>query len=189
MKPAYFPSAPDFCAWLETNHASAAELTVVLGTKFSGRGGPSYAEALDEALCFGWIDGLRGKLDAGRYTIRFTPRQRGSIWSRVNVRHFERLRAAGRVHAAGLAAFAARDPKKTGSYSFERRPENFPPALEKTFRAAKRAWAFWSAQPAGYRRTATWWVVSAKQESTRQRRLATLIADSAAGRRLAMLAR
>lgn len=183
----FFASAAEFRRWLEANHATATELILGFHNKDSGRGGITYAEALDEALCFGWIDGLVRRLDASSHSRRFTPRKPGSIWSKINLRHVERLIAAGRMQPAGLAAHARRSAAKTGVYSFENRPEDLPPALKKTFRADARAWKFWSAQPPGYRRTATWWVISAKQETTRQRRLAQLIADSAAGRRLAML--
>jgi uncharacterized protein YdeI (YjbR/CyaY-like superfamily) len=131
---------------------------------------------------------VRRRLDADRYTIRFTPRRPRSIWSRVNLRHVARLRQLGKMHAAGLTAFAARTAQKTGVYSFENRPEKFPERLARRFRSEKAAWAFWQKQPPGYRRTAIWWVISAKQEATRQRRLGQLIADSAAGRRLAAIA-
>jgi uncharacterized protein YdeI (YjbR/CyaY-like superfamily) len=184
MQPIHFSDVAEFRAWLEAHHARATELLIAFYNKASGRGGLTYPAALDEALCFGWIDGLRKNLDAERYTIRFTPRKSGSIWSNVNVRHAERLLAAQRMHPAGQAAYAARDAKKTGIYSFEERPKKLPAALEKTFRAKKRAWAFWSEQPPGYRRTLIHWVVSAKREETRQRRLATLIAECAAGRRI-----
>lgn len=130
---------------------------------------------------------MRKRFDADSYTIRFTPRKPGSVWSLVNLRHVERLKAAGRMHAAGISVHEARDPKKSGLYSFENRPPTFAPALEKTFRKNKAAWTFWERQPPGYRRTATWYVMSAKQEPTRERRLLQLIADSAAGRRLALL--
>lgn len=143
-----------------------------------------YREALDEALCFGWIDGLVKTIDAQRYMQRFTPRKPGSIWSNVNVRHIARLQAAGKMRPAGLAAFAARDEKKTGIYSFENRPQRLTPALEKPFRANRSAWSFWEKQPPGYRRTMTWFVMSAKQPATRERRLVKLIAACAAHRRL-----
>jgi uncharacterized protein YdeI (YjbR/CyaY-like superfamily) len=184
VKPVHFKSPAEFRAWLEAHHATATELLIGFYKKDSGRGGITYAEALDQALCFGWIDGVRKGLDDQSYTIRFTPRKRGSIWSNINVRHVERLTAAGRMRAAGQAAFAARDAKKTGIYSFERPPQKLTPELEKIFRAKKRAWTFWSAQPPGYQRTLTAWVIRAKQEETKQRRLATLIAESAAGRRI-----
>lgn len=187
--PVHFATAVTFRAWLEEHHAQAAELVVAFFSKKSGRGGLTYAEALDEALCFGWIDGLRRNLDAERFSIRFTPRKARSIWSLVNVRHVERLTQTGRMQAAGLATFATRDAARTGIYSFEQRPQDLPGAFEKIFRAEKPAWKFWLAQPAGYRRTAIWWVISAKQDATRERRLATLVADSAAGRRLAHLSR
>lgn len=185
VKPTFFASAADFRRWLERHHATASELWVGYYKKASGRGGMVYAEAVDEALCFGWIDGLTKSIDADRYMQRFTPRKARSTWSNVNVAHVARLTAAGRMHPAGLAAFAARDAKKTGIYSFEQRPEKFPAALEKIFRAQRAAWTFWQTQPPGYRRTALWWVISAKQESTRERRLAQLIAVSAGHRRLA----
>lgn len=185
VPPTFFASAADFRQWLEQHHATATELWVGYYKKASGRGGMVYPEAVDEALCFGWIDGLTKSLDADRYMQRFTPRKPGSNWSNVNVRHVARLTAAGRMRPAGLAAFAARDEKKTGVYSFEQRPENFPAALQKIFRANRTAWTFWQKQPAGYRRTAIWWVISAKQETTRNRRLAQLIAVSADHRRLA----
>jgi uncharacterized protein YdeI (YjbR/CyaY-like superfamily) len=184
MTATHFATAADFRRWLERNHATASELVVGLFTKASGRGGLTYPEALDAALCFGWIDGIRRKADADTYTIRFTPRRRGSIWSNVNVRHVARLTAAGKMHAAGLTAFVARTAAKTGIYSFENRPQKFPAALEKLFRAKPPAWKFWQAQPPGYQRLAIWWVVSAKQDETRQCRLGKLIALSSTGRRL-----
>jgi uncharacterized protein YdeI (YjbR/CyaY-like superfamily) len=184
MKPVHFADAAEFHAWLEAHHASAPELLIAFYNKASGRGGLTYPAALDEALCFGWIDGLRKRLDTDRYTIRFTPRKPGSIWSNVNVRHVERLIATKRMQPAGHAAYAARDAKKTGIYSFEKPPGKFPATVEKAFRAKKRAWAFWSAQPPGYQRTLVHWVTSAKQEPTQQRRLAMLIAECTAGRRI-----
>lgn len=187
MKPApvFFPNGAAFRAWLEQHHASASELLLGFHSVKSGRGGITYAQALDEALCFGWIDGLVKRLDAGRHTRRFTPRKPGSIWSNINVGHVARLTAAGKMHASGLAAFAARDAKKTGIYSFERRTApTLPAAYEKKFRANPIAWAFFTAQAPGYQRTAIHKVISPKQEPTRARWLARLINDSAAGRRL-----
>lgn len=184
----FFPDAAAFRAWLERHHASVTELWVGFYRKDSGKGGLTYPEALDEALCFGWIDGVRKKTTPESYTNRFTPRKPGSIWSNVNIRHVERLIAAGKMHPAGLAAFQARSAAKTGIYSFERKqPAELPPTLERKFRAAKRAWTFFHTQPPGYRRLALHFVVSAKQETTRLRRLERLIADSAAGRRLGIL--
>ncbi len=183
-KPRFFSTAAAFRTWLEQNHATASELWVGYYKKASGRVALTYREAVDEALCFGWIDGLAKSIDADRYMQRFTPRRPGSNWSLVNLRNVARLKSAGRMHPAGLAAFAARIENKTGVYSFENRPEKLPPSLERSFRAHPAAWTFFSAQPPGYRRTAIWWIVSAKQEATRQRRLAQLIATSAARRRL-----
>jgi uncharacterized protein YdeI (YjbR/CyaY-like superfamily) len=140
---------------------------------------------VDEALCFGWIDGLRKSLDADRYMIRFTPRKPTSVWSSVNVKRAGELIRLGRMQPAGLAAFEARDPKRSGVYSFEqRRAPQLTPELEKRFRANRAAWEFFEAQPPGYRKIVTWWIVSAKQEATRERRLDTLIRESAAGRRI-----
>lgn len=182
--PTFFATAAEFRRWLEKNHATAKELWVGYYKKASGRSGMTYPEAVDEALCFGWIDGLTKTIDADSYMQRFTPRKPGSNWSNINVRHIARLKAAGKMHPTGLAAFAARDKKKTGVYAFENRPQAFPPAMEKVFRANKKAWTFWEAQPPGYRRILIWWVISAKQAETRDRRLAKLIAESAAGKRM-----
>ena len=186
-RPQPFASAAEFRAWLERHHASAAELWILFYKKASGRGGLVYREALDEALCFGWIDGVLKSIDADCYMQRFTRRRPGSNWSNVNLRHIARLKAAGRMHPAGLAAFEARDTKKAPAYSFENRPEKFPLPLEKSFRTHRRAWTFWLAQPPSYRRTLIWWVVSAKQDATRERRLATVIAASAADRRVDLM--
>ena len=183
--PKFFATAAAFRAWLDRRATQENELLVGIWRKDSGRGGVTYAEALDEALCVGWIDGVRRKVDEESFSIRFTSRRKGSIWSLVNVRHVERLIAAGRMTPAGLAAFAARQAHKTGIYAFEKAPLAFEPALERKFCAAKKAWKFWEAQPAGYRRTATHWVMSAKREETRVRRLTILIEDSAAGIRIA----
>jgi uncharacterized protein YdeI (YjbR/CyaY-like superfamily) len=187
MKPVHFATAADFRAWLESHHAAAKELLVAFHKKDSGRGGLTYPEALDEALCFGWIDGVRRRLDDERYTIRFTPRKPGSIWSNINVRHAERLIACKRMQPAGRAAFAARDAKKTGIYSFENRVKKLPPAFEQQFRANPKAWTFFRSQAPSYQRTAIFVTLQPKQAATRQRWLERLIADSAAGRRLARL--
>lgn len=184
MKIKYFKSASDFRQWLETNHASVRELWVGLYKKDSGRGGMTYAEAIDEALCFGWIDGLKKRVDNLSYTHRFTPRKPRSIWSRINIQHAERLTKAGRMMPAGLKAYAARDPMKSGVYSFENAVRKLALADERRFKADKTAWAFFQQQPPGYRRLAIWWVVRAKKKETRARRLAQLMADSGKARRL-----
>jgi uncharacterized protein YdeI (YjbR/CyaY-like superfamily) len=183
VNPVHFAGAAAFRNWLEKHHDCEKELLVGFYNKASGRGGLTYPEALDEALCFGWIDGVRKRVDADSYTIRFSPRRPRSIWSRVNIGHVKRLTDAGKMHASGHAAFAKRDPKKSGVYSFEQRPEKLPAKYEAVIRKNPKAWAHWQQQPPGYRRMITWWVVSAKQEATRERRLARLIADAAAGRR------
>ena len=188
MKITHFASATELRRWLRQNHTRAAELWVGFYNKQAGRGGVTYPAALDEALCHGWIDGLRKRVDDQSYTIRFTPRRPRSIWSNVNLRHVERLKKLGRMRAAVLAAFAARTAARSGIYSFEQRPRELPAALKRTFRANRGAWNFWQAQPPGYRRTVVWWVISARQDTTRQRRLAALIALSAAGKRLDFLA-
>ncbi len=187
--PRHFPAAADWRAWLEANHATARELWLRLRRTGAAAPGVTYADALDQALCFGWIDGVRYPHDAISYVVRFSPRRPRSIWSRLNLTHYARLEKAGLVAAPGRAVFAQRDPARSGLYSFESRPKELPPRLRGTFRAAAAAWAFFAAQPPSYRRVATFWVLSAKEEATRERRLAQLITDSAAGRRLRMLTR
>jgi uncharacterized protein YdeI (YjbR/CyaY-like superfamily) len=185
-RPSFFKSPAAFRTWLTRHHDGARELWLGFYKKTSGRAGITYPEALDEALCFGWIDGVRKSVDATRYTIRFTPRKSHSKWSAVNVRHVKRLSAEGRMRPAGLAAFERRGPKRAG-YSFEERPQKLPPAYRKRFQARKRAWAFFQKQAPWYRRTSVFWVVSAKKEETRERRLAALIDYSAKRERIPML--
>lgn len=185
MTVSHFKTAADFRAWLEKNHASVTEFFVGAYKKASGRGGMTYLESVDEALCFGWIDGVVRKIDADSFCHRFTPRKPGSIWSNVNVAHVARLTAAGKMHAAGRAAFAARSEKKTGIYAFERTTEpELPSAFAKKFRAENAAWKFFNAQPPGYRRLCLHHLVSAKQPATRERRFALLLAASAAEKRI-----
>ncbi len=184
MKPTFFASAADFRAWLEENHATAKELLLGIYKTSSGKAGITYKEALDEALCYGWIDGVRTGLDEARYTIRFTPRKPKSIWSKVNIKRAHELEAEGRLQPPGLAAFHARDEKRTQLYSFENAPKELDPAYVKQFEANKKAWAFYQAQAPWYQRGTKWWVMSAKQEATRQRRLAQLIEGSEQGERL-----
>ena len=184
MKLKYFKTAADFRAWLESNHTSASELWVGFYKKDSGKGGLTYAEAVDEALCFGWIDGIKKRVDEFSYTHRFTPRKPKSNWSLINIRHVERLKKAGRMMPAGLKAFAAREAAKSGVYSFENKPRQLSPELERQFKSDKNAWEFFQQQPPGYRRLAVWWISSAKKPETRARRLGQLIHDSHEGRRL-----
>jgi uncharacterized protein YdeI (YjbR/CyaY-like superfamily) len=183
VKPRFFATPEDFRAWLEKNHATANELLVGFWKKSSGRPSMTYPQALDEALCFGWIDGVRRGAEH-HHTIRFTPRKAKSKWSAINVNHVKRLIAAKRLKPAGLKAYEARGDKAGLNYSYETR-QPFDPALKAQFERNSRAWAFFMAQPPGYQRIATWWVMNAKREETRLKRLGTLIADSAAERRLA----
>jgi uncharacterized protein YdeI (YjbR/CyaY-like superfamily) len=184
MKIVRFPSSKDFRRWLEPNHATTTEIWVGFYHKDSGKGGLTYLEALDEALCFGWIDGIRKKAGADSYTSRFTPRKSGSIWSLVNIGHVGRLTAAGKMHPSGLKAFAARLAHRTGVYAFEQKSHKLPAAYEKPFRANRKAWAFFTTQAPYYQRTAIHKVTSPKQEATRLRWLDLLISDSARGKRL-----
>ncbi|HJR45196.1 MAG TPA: YdeI/OmpD-associated family protein [Actinomycetota bacterium] len=186
-KPRFFRTEAAFRKWLEANHGRKDELWVGFYKKASGKGGLTYKQAVDQALCFGWIDGLAKTIDDNAYRQRFTPRRKTSTWSAINIKRVGELKKLGLMHPAGLKAFQERDPRKTSQYSFENAPE-FSAAQKKTFKANRKAWEFFQAQPPGYRRTATWWVVSAKKEETRDRRLSTLIEDSAAGRRIAQLA-
>jgi uncharacterized protein YdeI (YjbR/CyaY-like superfamily) len=186
----FFRTPAAFRRWLERHHASATELWVGFHKKSSGRPSLTYAESVDEALCFGWIDGVRKSVDADRYVTRFTPRRPGSVWSVINTRRARALIAQGRMHPAGLAAFKARNPKRSGVYSFEQRKAAALTRQETAaLRADTAAWRFFASQPPGYRRVVTWWVISAKRPETRARRLRVLIADSAAGRRIGPIQR
>ncbi|MGB7760708.1 MAG: YdeI/OmpD-associated family protein [Bryobacteraceae bacterium] len=187
MKPAFFVSAADFRDWLARRHATASELLVGFYKKESGRGGITYPEALDEALAFGWIDGVRKRIDAESYTIRFTPRKPGSTWSAVNIKRVGELSAQGLMTPPGLRAFDERDEQKTRQYSYERERGKLDPALDATLRANLKAAAFFDAQPPGYRKTVIFWVMSAQKEETRTRRLAQLIERSARGARIDLL--
>jgi len=190
MDPTFFPAPEDFRAWLEDNHASEAELWVGFYKVATGRPSITWPDSVDEALCFGWIDGLRKKLDDESYVIRFTPRKPTSNWRAKNLSRIEELISEGRVRPAGLAIYQARDPDRSKVYSFERRKEaKLDADQEARFRADEAAWEFFQSQPPGYRRTAIHWVISAKREATRTRRLGILIEDSAAGRRIAPLRR
>jgi len=190
MKPTYFPAPADFRAWLEAHHETAEELLVGFHKKGSGKPSLTWPESVDEALCFGWIDGVRKSLGETSYTIRFTPRRPTSIWSDVNVGRVKDLEKQGRLRPAGRRAFAARRAEKTGVYAFEqRRPAKLSKEQEASLRANRKAAAFFDAQPPWYRRTATHWIVRAKRPETRERRLALLIKDCAAGRRIGPLTR
>jgi len=186
MKPTFFKAGAQFRAWLAKHHSRSDEVLVGFYKTGSGKGGITYKQALDEALCYGWIDGVRRNYTPDSYTIRFTPRKPRSHWSRSNIARAHELKAAGLMHEAGFAAFERRDEGKTINYSYELRAATLTPAYEKRFKANKGAWAFFASQAPSYQRQAKFFVMSAKKEETRVRRLEILIADSAAGRRLAI---
>ena len=180
----FFRSSAEFGRWLATYHAREAELWVGLYKKHAAHRGMTYLQAVDEALCWGWIDGVMRRIDEDRVMQRFTPRTSKSTWSLINVAKVKVLIKAGRMRAPGLASYKARDPDRTGIYSFEREAASFTPAQQRAFKKASGAWKWFAAQAPSYRRTATHWVVSAKREATRERRLTALISHSAKGRRL-----
>ncbi|MDX6648632.1 MAG: hypothetical protein QOJ97_583 [Solirubrobacteraceae bacterium] len=189
-EPVFFAHPEEFRAWLERHHESASELLVGFHRKGTGRPSLTWAQSVDEALCFGWIDGVRRRVDAERYSIRFTPRRARSIWSAVNVARVADLTAQGRMRPAGLRAFEAREAGRTGVYSHERAQDaRLAPEEEQRFQADAAAWEFFQSQPPGYRRTALHLVVSAKRPETRERRLAALIEDSGRGLRIKQLRR
>jgi len=189
IKIEFFASASKFRQWLAANHERATELWVGFYKKGSGKPSLTWPESVDEALCFGWIDGIRKGVDDISYTIRFTPRRPRSIWSAVNVKRAQELTKLGLMQPAGLAAFQKRREDRSRVYAYEQQERMLDEAYEKKLRANNKAWAFFQTQPAWYQRTASWWVISAKKEETRLKRLATLIADSAAGRTIAPLTR
>jgi uncharacterized protein YdeI (YjbR/CyaY-like superfamily) len=190
MKPLFFATPAKFRAWLEAKHATEKELLVGFHKRGTGTPSITWPESVDEALCFGWIDGVRRSLGADAYTIRFTPRKPTSIWSAVNVARVAELTKLGKMRAAGLRAFAARTAEKTGVYAFERNEAaKLTPEQDARLRANRKAAAFFDAQPPWYRKTAIHWVISAKREETRERRLAQLIADSAEARTIPPLTR
>jgi uncharacterized protein YdeI (YjbR/CyaY-like superfamily) len=179
MDPTYFTSPAEFRAWLQKHHANAKECLVCFYKRGSGKSSMTWPESVDVALCFGWIDGVRKSIDATAYTIRFTPRKARSTWSAVNIRHMQELTALGLVQPAGHEAFARRSEARSGIYSYENRSlAEFTSAQERQLKANREAWKFFQAQAPWYRKTATWWVISAKKDETRQRRLNTLIRHS-----------
>ncbi len=181
----FFREPADFRLWLLANHNVAQQLRVGFYRKDSKRPSITWPESVDEALCVGWIDGIRKSIDAGSYKIRFTPRNPSSTWSAVNIARVAELTRAGRMRPAGLAAFARRVEQKSAIYPYENRvAARLSAADEKQFRASLAAWEFFTAQAPSYRTVAVWWVISAKRAETRQKRLASLIVDSAARRRI-----
>jgi len=166
MKIVFFKSPSEFRRWLKGNHDKTGELWVGFYKKDSGKPSITWPESVDEALCFGWIDGIRKSVDAISYTIRFTPRKPRSNWSAVNIRRVQELTRTGRMHAAGLKAFEARKEERSGIYSFEQKRPKLDAAYERKLQANKAAWKFFQAQAPWYHRTASWWVMSAKKEET-----------------------
>jgi len=185
----FFKTPSDFRRWLQTHDAKSDELWVGFHKKASGKPSLTWPESVDEALCFGWIDGLRKSVDATSYRIRFSHRRPGSIWSAVNIRRAKALIKDGRMTPAGLAAFKLRDEARSVVYSYERSQAELGQQYTRKLRANKQAWSFFQAQPPGYRKTVAWWIISAKKEETRLRRLQILIDHSTAGRPVPPLTR
>lgn len=190
MKPRFFPTPAAFRDWLEQHHDQEQELLVGFHKKDSGKPSITWPEAVDAALCFGWIDGVRKSLGDESYTIRFTPRKPTSTWSAVNIKRVAELKKMRLMHPAGLKAFEQRTDEKSAIYSYEqRKTATLGEDYEKRFRGRKKAWEFFQGQPAWYQRTSSWWVISAKKEETRLKRLTTLIEDSERGKTIAPLTR
>jgi uncharacterized protein YdeI (YjbR/CyaY-like superfamily) len=184
MKPRHFRTQADFREWLEKHHASKTEEWIGFYKATSKKKGITYQEAIDEALCFGWNDGIVKSVDADSYMHRFTPRKATSHWSNINVRRYAELKAAGLIRPAGEAAYARRTDERTGKASYERVVPDLTAAQLKQIKANRKAWEFFQKQPPGYQKVCRHYVTSAKQEATRERRLQNLIACSAEGRRL-----
>jgi len=185
----FFESPADFRRWLEKHAATAQELWIGYYKRGSGKPSITWPESVDEALCVGWIDGIRKSLDEDRYTIRFTPRRAGSNWSLVNVGRVAELEKAGRMRPAGRRVFQDRDEERARRYSYEQRTAKLAAEYENKLKAVPRAWEFFRSQAPWYQRTMSLWVMSAKQEATRMRRLDRLIADSAQGQRIVPMKR
>jgi uncharacterized protein YdeI (YjbR/CyaY-like superfamily) len=182
-EPIYFESPAAFRAWLEEHHQHETEVWVGVWKKATGKQGMTWSQAVDEALCFGWIDSIAKRVDHERHRQRFTPRKSTSNWSAVNIAKVATLRTEGRMRPAGDAAFDRRSDDRSGVYSFEQRKDpQLEPEHQAQLEANAAAWAYFQSKPPSYRKPAIWWVISAKKPETRARRLATLIADSAAGR-------
>jgi len=184
MEPLFFQSGAEFRKWLERHHGNIPELLVGFYRRGAVKQGLGYAQAVDEALCFGWIDGVRKSRDAESYTIRFTPRKPGSVWSAVNLKRARELIESERMAPSGLAAFEGRDRKRAGLYAYENKTRELEGSYADRLRSNPKAREFFEAQPPWYRRVAAWWIVSAKKEATRQSRLEQLIEGCARGERL-----
>ena len=189
MKPTFFKSQSDFRKWLEKHHSTEKELSVGYYKKSSGRSSITWPESVNEALCFGWIDGIRRSIDEISYTIRLTPRRPRSIWSAINIKRARELIHEGLMRPAGLKAFEVRKEDKSGIYSYEQRSDRLPEPYERSFKENKAAWAFFQSQPPWYRKTTGWWVVSAKKGKTRLKRLTKLIEESASRRTISQFTR
>jgi uncharacterized protein YdeI (YjbR/CyaY-like superfamily) len=185
----FFESPFDLHKWLEENFDKATELQIGFHKVHAKKTTATYAEALDEALCFGWIDGVRRRIDEDSFTIRFSPRKPGSIWSNVNVKRVNELMAMGRMKPSGIAAFEKRKQAKEGIYAYEQKDQELGGEFKKKFMENKEAWAFFQKQPAWYQRTASWLIISAKREETRWKKLDELIRESAEGRTIKTLTR
>jgi len=185
-RPVFFPSPAEFRSWLRKHHATRTELWVGFWKEATGKPSMTWPESVDEALCYGWIDGTRRSHDREGYVIRFTPRRPGSAWSAINLRKMKELEAAGRMTDAGRRAFKASDHRKSG-YAVKDQRADFDSAALKQFKAQRKAWAFFQRQPPGYRRIVTWWVMSAKRSETRERRLSVLITESVEGLRVDLM--
>jgi uncharacterized protein YdeI (YjbR/CyaY-like superfamily) len=184
LKPKFFQTPADFGTWLEKNHATATELWVGFYKKDSGKPSITWPESVDQALCFGWIDGIRKRVDQISYQIRFTPRRRGSIWSATNIKRARELAEQRQMRLIGLKAFAARIENKSGIYSYEQRNSELKQPYAKLLKKNKAAWNFFQTQPPSYRKMIGWWIISARKEETRVGRLAKLTSESAKGKRL-----
>jgi len=187
MTPTYFATQQDFRNWLEKNHDKETELLVGFYKVDSGKPSINWPQSVDQALCFGWIDGIRKSVDSESYCIRFTPRKPKSTWSAINIQKVEEMNKLGLMLPAGLAAFEKRNELKSAIYSYENRPEKLTSEYELVFKAHPDAWQFFQSQPPSYQRTAIYWVMSAKQEPTRQKRLNELITDSETGLKIKSL--
>ncbi len=184
MSPTFFQNTSEFRAWLEENHQTAIELWVGYYRVETGKPSMTWSESVDQALCFGWIDGIRKKVDDQSYTIRFTPRKPGSTWSRINIDKVEALSAQGLMHPAGIKAYSFKKENKSGIYSFENEIKDLPEEYAQIFKENKAAWEFYSVQPPSYRKVMTHWVLSAKQESTKLSRMNKLIGESGKKKRI-----
>jgi len=184
MEPVFFPGQKEFRKWLEKNHSSVKELIAGYYKRETGKPSMTWSESVDQALCYGWIDGIRRSIDHESFSIRFTPRRPGSNWSRVNIRKVEELQKAGLMTQAGLELFNNRKDKAGDRYSYENFPANLAPEMEELFRKNKEAWTFFEKQPPSYRKVRIYWINSAKQDETKLNRLKKLIDACQQGRRL-----